>query len=264
MNILVSVDEGFLRPLKIMLLSMSKSNKDVDVYLLYSSLSEASIAGLDKFCLDSCGGYKLHPINASGFFEGVPLSKQYPKVELYFRLAAAHILPKSVERILYMDADIVVQGSLKELYELDLQGHPIALTSDRYYFCDDVVRTKAKLGLGDEHIYFNTGVILIDTAKYRECFPMKNILDFIEKNKEKIFFFDQDTLNCLAGDNRILIDEKWNYQGYSFEKNTAQEMAEKVVIHFVDLPKPWSEGYKNETLLTIFDSFSKELSQKEE
>ena len=49
-------------------------------------------------------------------------AKRYP-VEIYFRLFASLYLPSSVDRVLYLDTDIVVINNLKELYEMDFSGN---------------------------------------------------------------------------------------------------------------------------------------------
>ncbi len=243
MNLLISVCEDFFEPVKVMLHSAGRYNSNLQVYLIYSSLSMEKVEELEKFVETECGG-KLHAILADGYFEDVPLSEQYKKPELYFRLLAPYILPQEMDRILYMDADIVVNGALDDFYNQEFDGEYFAVVRDRFEFCDVVVEQKKKLGLKEEDVYFNSGVILFQLKEFREHITLDMIMDFIEKNREKLVYFDQDILNCLAKDHKKLCDEKYNFQAYPLEELDAKWVErENIVIHYTDLPKPWDKAY---------------------
>jgi len=243
MNILISVCEVFLKPAKIMLFSLAKYHDDLNIYLLYSSLSEESIHEFRVYLEDKCHA-TLYPIQAFGYFENIPLSEQYSKPEIYFRLLAPYILPESIDRILYLDADIIINGSLHELYEQDFEGAYAAVIKDRFDFCDEVVLQKKKLGMIDSDVYFNSGVMLMNLSVFRENIKLNDIMDFIEEHRDKLFYFDQDILNCLLLEHKKLCDLQYNFQAYPFEKLDLFEIIKTTtVLHYTDQPKPWNPEY---------------------
>ncbi|MBP2660068.1 MAG: glycosyl transferase family 8 [Firmicutes bacterium] len=131
---------------------------------------------------------------------------------------APYILPESIDRILYLDADIIINGSLHELYEQDFEGAYAAVIKDRFDFCDEVVLQKQKLGMIDSDVYFNSGVMLMNLSVFRENIKLNDIMEFIEEHRDKLFYFDQDILNCLLLEHKKLCDLQYNFQAYPFEK----------------------------------------------
>lgn len=243
MNILISVCEAFLSPAKVMLYSLSRYNDGLTVYLIYSSLTEEQIDSLSEFVHRQCNG-KLIAIYAGKYFTDVPLSEQYGKPELYYRLLAPYILPIELERILYLDADIIVNGSLAEFYTQSFDGEYVAVVKDRFDFCDEVVAQKKKLGLTEEDVYFNSGVILFNLEEFRKNISLNTIFDFIKENRDRLFYFDQDILNCLLLHHKKLCDQKYNFQAYPFEELNMEEIeANTIVLHYTDVPKPWKPVY---------------------
>lgn len=251
MNILISVCESFLTPVKVMLYSLSRHNSGLCIYFFHGSLTLGQLAGLNEFVEEKCNA-KLNVIEASDYFKDIPLSEQYSKPELYYRLLAPYILPQELERILYMDADMIVNASLSEFYHQSFDGAYAALVSDRFYFCDEVQEQKKKLGMKAEDIYFNSGLILFNLKLFRDNISLADIMDFIKENKEKLFYFDQDILNCLLLGHKKLCDEKFNFQAYPFEDLTLEDIENTVVLHYTDRPKPWEPSYRGNLAYPYF------------
>lgn len=111
-------------------------------------------------------------------------------ISTFFRLFLCTILPKDVERCIYLDCDTVVRHSLKELWEMDLEGKIVGAVddcrSDRY---------KTELGLSTESTYTNNGVLLIDLKSWREIQVEKEFLQFIIEHNGDITYVDQGVLN---------------------------------------------------------------------
>lgn len=127
MNILLTLDENYLLPCKVMLDSLFASNPaetDVTVYLLHSAIPAEKLEELASFC--AALGAALRPIAVdAALFESAPTSKRYPK-EMYYRLLSPLILPREVERVLYLDPDMLIINPLRPLWEMDLYGKAFA------------------------------------------------------------------------------------------------------------------------------------------
>lgn len=116
LNIAAALNCNFVRYTYVMLISLFE-NQDEDVqihiYLLQSELLES-----EKMCLEnlvtSYGGY-LHwlQIDLSYFPKSCTEFANWP-VESFYRLALPELLPKEMERILYIDVDIIINHSLRD------------------------------------------------------------------------------------------------------------------------------------------------------
>lgn len=242
MNILITINENFLFPAKVMLYSLAKYHRDLRIFMIYSEFSDEQLAELKEFVKQKCHA-EFVPVMVENIFKDAPLSEQYGKPELYYRLMTPYVLPAELDRVLYMDADIIIKGDLSLFYEQDLEGAYAAFVKDRYDFCEEVVAQKKKLGLSDEDTYFNSGVILFDLKAFRENIKLEDILEFIKENRDALRFFDQDTFNVLLRKHKKLCEERYNFQVYPFEDLNIQDVKDMVVVHFTDLPKPWDEKY---------------------
>lgn len=243
MNLLISICESFLTPAKVMLYSLARFHEDVDIYLLYSSLSQEDIYDLELFLINKCKA-RLYPVCASGFFTNVPLSSRYKKPELYYRILAPYLLPAELDRVLYLDADIIINGSLNEFYYQNFENNYAAAVRDRFENIDKVVVLKEKLGLKKEDSYFNSGVLLFNLALFRKEITLEDIMALIEEKREALRYFDQDVLNCLLKNHIKLCGQEYNTQTYPFDQSSLSDIKDAaVVIHYTGLPKPWSPEY---------------------
>jgi len=158
-------------------------------------------------------------------------SNAHLSLPTYYRLVIPDIKNK-LDRAIYMDCDIAVKSSLKELLNIDLSDNFIAGVID-------VGASKHSQRLG-VHDYFNAGVLVIDLKKWRDNDITQKIFKWIGENKEKIVLHDQDIINAFF-ENRIKeIDEKWNTQFLrDFDKEAKLKLREANIIHYVDRKKPW-------------------------
>ena len=93
------------------------------VYLLHRSIPRQKLDGLGESL--KMHGWELCPISGGEPVFQAPVTKQYPQ-EMYYRLLAGHLLPREVNRVLYLDPDILVINPLKPLWQMDLQGNLFA------------------------------------------------------------------------------------------------------------------------------------------
>lgn len=167
MNLLLTLDENYLMPCKVMLNSFFTSNSneaDVTVYLLHSAIPAEKLKELSDFC--SCFGAKLRSISVdAALFENAPTSRRYPK-EMYYRLLSPLILPQELNRVLYLDPDMLIINPLRPLWELNLYGKTFAAAS--HTGLTEMANEINNVRLDTAHEYFNSGVMLIVWRKYLE------------------------------------------------------------------------------------------------
>lgn len=171
------------------------------------------------------------------------------------RLFMSKILPESVDKILYMDADTIVRGSLKELWELDLQGKTLGMciepTVNR--------RRKNELGLETKY-YYNSGVLLVDLKRWRQIKAEELMVNFYRERNGNLFAPDQDIINGALKDEICPILPKYNFCNiyyqypywflcklvkpleYISEREFEDSVNHSVIIHFLGEERPWRKG----------------------
>lgn len=251
MNILVTLNETYVEPLKVMLWSLFFNNpgETFCVYLMHSSISEQKIAELETFI--SGKKQRLSVICVQdGWFVEAPIVMHYSK-EMYYRLLAYQVLPKELDKVLYLDPDILVINSIKELYDTDLNGYLYAAS----YHDNAPVKgiNMLRLKAYEMEAYFNSGVLLMNLPRQREEVSEKEIYEFIAKHKGRLLLPDQDVLNALYGGEIKKISEiRYNYdarhyQYYKLLSNGETDidyiMRYTSILHFCGKKKPWQKDY---------------------
>ena len=253
MNLLLTLDENYLLPCKVMLDSFFASNpneRGVTVYLLHSAIPAERLEELSGFC--SIFGAELKPITVDmALFENAPTSKRYPK-EMYYRLLSPLILPREVERVLYLDPDMLIINPLRPLWELNLYGKTFAAAS--HTGLTEMANEINQVRLDTEHEYFNSGVMLIDLNAARKLVTAEDVFGCVSKYEKELILPDQDVFNILYGSQTMPIDDVvWNYDVRNYSKYLIRStgkhdlnwvMQNTAVLHFCGKNKPWHEEYK--------------------
>lgn len=163
-------------------------------------------------------------------FDHFKLSAHF-SIAVYFRLLATEVLPKELEKVLYLDSDLVVIGSLHELYNLDISEYALAAWGH------PIVSTKKRLEMQSDR-YFNSGVMLINLQAWRCDQIALRACDFVKKHPQKIKFPDQDALNKIVDGNFLHLPQKWNAL-VDLSTGQSQVNEETAIAHFVGSLKPW-------------------------
>ena len=163
-------------------------------------------------------------------------------IDTYTRIWLGDFFPAEVNRVLYLDADIVVVGDIGELWNTDLAGSLMGAVD--IPGSDQGVR---RLGMRAEDGYFNAGMLLIDVEQWRATRAEQSILDYINAWPERLEY-DQDALNACFRSRTRRLDYKWNVIRPFFREPLALPLAraeieavrrDAVVIHFNGGSKPW-------------------------
>lgn len=251
MNILVTLDSNYLRPLKIMLKSLflNNQNERFTIFLLHSSIKDEELIDLNNFI--NKNGSILEVLNVdNSFFSNAPSHMYYTK-EMYYRLLAFKFLPDDIDRILYLDPDILVINQVADLYNIDLEEYLYAAAYHDIVGFKEI--NKVRFYPYEIHAYYNTGVLLMNLNLQRKYIDENSIFNFVELNHEHLTLPDQDVFNALFSKQIKSLDEKfYNYDVRYFtyykmaskgEWDMEQVMRNTVILHFCGKAKPWNKGY---------------------
>lgn len=171
----------------------------------------------------------------------LPLGGHYAK-ETYVRLWLADFFPSTIERILYLDSDIVVVGNVGNLWNTDIGDAVVgAVTIPGSTRC-------ASCGVPEQFGYFQAGVLIINLKQWRDSRVPAQLRHWIAHNHQKIVDVDQDVLNACLYERRHPIPYIWNvivpfYFNYhplripDSEIRATRQNAR--IIHFNGPSKPW-------------------------
>jgi len=172
---------------------------------------------------------------------------------------------KDIDRVVYLDCDLVVLNDITTLYDTDLLDFPLAACLDFWLtggppfappivgwgiedwqkFLRDVVR------LADRKAYFNAGVLVMDLKRFRNTGLFHAAEEFLEQTNYKTVYVDQDALNHVANGAFVRLDSRWNVLASRREtdRNNADcenaasapsSDSEPWIIHYAGPYKPWS------------------------
>ena len=239
-NIAFAIDVKYTPHLETLIKSICYYNKNVNFYVLHNDIPQEWFEGIR--CKLEKMGNNLFSIHISDdIFKDYKTLEHISSSSSYYRL----MIPKLINqaRVLYLDADIIVNESLSDFYYRDLNGAPVGVVKD--------------YGIG-EHFpfpyldasvsrnYFNSGVLLIDCVKWRNEGLVDILLQTLEKYGDQVLYGDQCILN-------IVLREKAKY--YSFNENAQVQYIEAIkqqygtnqvkldippiIIHYAAKHKPW-------------------------
>lgn len=177
------------------------------------------------------------------YFAQLPTNRLWSSA-IYYRFIMAEILSQTTSTMLYLDADVVCQGDISALLELDFKNSVVAAVPERdatwWAHQAEVLDCKA-LAQG----YFNSGVMLINLDAWRSEAVFEHILRLAASPhlQATLTFYDQDLLNLALVDKKIFLNNVYNTQySLNYELNEAKRKSASsscIFMHFIGPTKPW-------------------------
>jgi lipopolysaccharide biosynthesis glycosyltransferase len=259
-------DDGFAEILGVSMESLFKNNEDLDeiqVSILDSGISEGNKERIKTICEKY---HRALPI----FLEAKDISQELNmeiatdrgSLSQYARLFIEQDLPKDLERVLYLDCDIIIAQPIRELWNLDMHDKTIAALNDafsRYY--------RKNIDLEPEDVMFNSGVMLIDLKRWRALRIEQKLLRFIEKKHGRVQQGDQGALNAVLSHDVYCFHPRFNsvtiFYDFSYEEllvyrkpagkyyskaEIIESIEHPVIIHFTTSflsQRPWVKGCRH-------------------
>jgi lipopolysaccharide biosynthesis glycosyltransferase len=242
-RVLFCCDPGYFQHVAAALASLVENNdrRDLDIHVVTSRRDPA----LEQKLAATIGGARNAQLQFHGF-EWSPDARwptsHHVTRDAYLRLFAADILPLSIDRILYLDADLLVISDLSPLWELDIGDHALAAAPDPF-------EDGAALGLPTGARYVNSGVMLLNLARWRATAALERMSDYVRREGDRLAYHDQDALNAVLAGEIMTIDYRWNLPARLWrlprgetprdQEQVRGAMLRPAVIHFTTARKPW-------------------------
>ncbi len=242
MNIVFAVNDGYASKLGVAIVSILENNKNekFNFYILSSDFSEKSQSLIEKIKQKYQNFTIKYIIPDHSLFDGLKLNIEYISVETYYRYVIANILPH-ISKALYLDADLVVNGSLTDLYNLNLKNFYCAGVKDSHI---EKIGYKAQIGFSDSDLYINAGVLLLNLSAIRKDNIVEKLFHNTKKLADKILYQDQDIINITFKNNIKELDSVFNFATINV-KEEKDKRNSAIIIHYTGKRKPWHKGCKN-------------------
>ena len=255
LNILCATDDYYVPYCGVMLTSLfdSNSDKDVNVFVIIDKpLSKANKNRFQRLSARYGQTIEYVMIDKNRLLRFPTKGMDYWSIAMYYRIFAEELLPKELDRVLYLDCDIIVRGSLSPLWDIDMTDKAVGVVPDIFTFYDDCYK---RLQYPQDAGYFNSGVLLMNLKYWRQNKICQQCLNYLCKNYERLFANDQDVLNAVLWNRKMQLPIKYNYQVQflkdyfyhqeipTLQKEILQTKENPIVIHYALPIKPWNILY---------------------
>lgn len=232
-NVCLACDNNYAKYAGVVIASVlanSKQEENLNFYILDGGIEEDKKSEiLELKSIKDCE-IEFIQIDESMFEDYKKVqTHQYLSLAAYYRLKLSTLLPQ-VDKIIYFDCDIVVNSSLKELFETELGENIVG-----------GVRDINKRMLKKNPNYVNSGMLVMDLKKIREQGIEQEFYNWTNENIDSINMGDQQIINEVLKGRIQIVDDEWNVQSSNFTNRSSYTKHPRV-IHYVARRKPWHFG----------------------
>lgn len=276
MNILLSADNNYAPLTGVLIQSLLKNNEkefdEISIFVLDGGISSNNKNKLQTICNSFNIKTNLNFIQY-GNIEDIVGMKMSTSISFtsYARLFAESLLPKDIDKVLYLDVDAIIVDSLKEVYNLDISEYYVAAVED---MGPEYINNF--LGLPEFTTHYNAGFLLINLKKWREDNLERKFIDCIVEHNGQVYHNDQGVINIVCKDKILKLSLEYNIHSPFFEvgydnilkfygvsEYYTKEIGENAIkhpvfIHFVQFVygRPWFTNAKNHPLRELFDYYA--------
>ena len=231
-NVCLSCDENYAQYAGVVIASIlanAKAKDNLHFYILDGNISNDSKEKILSLKYIKDCEIEFIQVNEQDFedYKNIP-NHNYITISTYYRLKLASLIP-DVDKIIYLDCDVIVCSSLAVLFNTNLQENIFGGVWD------------IDLRLRNNPKYVNAGVLLMDLNKIREQGIESIFLEYAQQNWQNIQLGDQGIINDVLKGKILNIDERYNVQSECFIRRSSFTK-NPVIIHYIGSQKPWHFG----------------------
>lgn len=258
MHIAFCTDTTYVMPTGIALLSVCENNKEEDItfHLVITDEGkiESDINQKVQPLLDIVAQYNkkavVYRMAEEQIAQFVCSGEKYVSTTAFSRIFLPELLADDIKKVLYLDGDLVCDGSLKDLWIIELpENCPMGAVVDSNYASPSFHKIAE---ISNSAHYINSGVLLINLDYWRQHNCIKELVDVA--NEKKYPMLDQDTLNNVFQNKIKYLPIKYNLQlvtlldgvdnchvTLEFYDEIKDAIEKPVIIHYLTGNKPWKD-----------------------
>ncbi len=231
-----TVNDSYAQHCCVAMVSALENNKSeqLDIYIFTDYFSEKTRQLFEETVKRYGENHRIFfVIVDDSALKGLRLNIEYITHHTYYRFLLPNLLP-DLDRILYLDSDLVVDGPLRRLWETPLDGYLSAGVSDTWI---EQFNYKYRIGMAKQELYINAGVILMNLDLMRkEQIPDLLMQTALAKGRQ-LDYQDQDVINLVL---RGRIKEVPGIYNHMASDDNSRQGRKPVIIHYNGDVKPWS------------------------
>jgi len=245
--VLFCIDGNYWQHLGVSIASLLETNPRNVFRIIVVSASEmdhAEVVKLSSLVEPERGSIETIVYSQAAKYQHLP-THSHLTFAMYLRLFMTEYLDQSLDKVLYLDSDIVICSDISDLWNISLEDCYLGAAPEPY---DE--RQREPLGFSSTDLYINSGVMLIDLKKWRSNNVLSEILSFAQDNQHALVFSpDQDLINSVFRGKIKNIGYQWNWQALfprfspselSMDKATFASLKRSPrLVHFTSRYKPW-------------------------
>jgi len=252
LDIVFGIDDGYTDPLIVTAYSVIKNNlsfNEIYFHIITNGVSKNNQKKIKNLEGTFSGIHFDFTLVDDTPFKEFPLNIKHISPISYGRFLIADIFG-TLEKVLYLDADILVLGDLSELWSVDIRDNCIA-GSHKQYINRQFPGYKESIGLSQDSIYINSGVMLMNLKRIRRLNKTQELLANAKKLKDTVRIQDQDIINITFNGEIKNVHKKYNYTDSDRREASLRE-EEVVIVHFNTQNKPWGSDFLNNDTNKLF------------
>lgn len=248
-NICFVTDDNYVQHVGVAIASILQNADDDEYFDFY--IFDDGIKEINKDKLNTFNSSKVSVkyVDLSGIQHDFSTLKQtvpYISKTSYYKFIIADSLP-DIDKIIYLDGDLVVKESLWNLYNINLNKFLICAVEDigYSYWCNYKEELKLKFKC------MNSGVMLINCDLWRKENLSQKFIECAKDHDKVGFGQDQPVLNYVMKDRVKFIPYKWNVQDSFYRKEPErinninceaiiEATNQPAIIHYTYIEKPWN------------------------
>ncbi len=237
LNIAFCVNDVYADKVAVVMASLLENNpySFFNIYIFSSDLTEKNLIRLNKLHL-KYSNFSIKKISvATEKFNSLKLKIDYISIETYYRYLIADLLP-DVDKILYLDADVIIRREITSFYDINLEGLYLAGVEDLFI---KEINYRQKLGFSENELYINAGVLLMNLEYMRADKIGERLLLETQRLGNKIEYQDQDVLNLVCRGKIKQVDSIYNFTIQNIKKEK-RKLKYACIIHYTGKKKPWT------------------------
>lgn len=249
-NICLSTDDNYSKYAGVVICSILLNSKDSEIlnfYILDGDISEDNKNKIEL--LKNIRDFNLKFVKIDeNLFETYKQTKTHSYISLssFYILKLASLLP-DIEKVLYLDCDVIVNDNIEQLYNTNITD----------YYAAGVIDIAMKSSgwvppLENGNLYFNSGVLLFNLKKIRQDNIEQKFEEYTAKNIDNIRVGDQQIINIICQGKIKQLQSAWNVQSSNFI-NRSDYTNHPKIVHYVGKQKPWLFGSMNYWKNLYFD-----------
>jgi lipopolysaccharide biosynthesis glycosyltransferase len=242
-HIVLTFDDRYWAPAYAMMRSLclfTFRRKDIRFHLFHRPITPGHWAWIEKIHTEFGAEIISYDIDANRTFTSIAKRAHYNarlSNIVYARILFSELLPAEVERVLYLDCDMMARAPIERLYDIDMQGFPLAAVPD---YVGAQIMTRRSLidprGIFDPAMrYFNAGMLLIDMVKWRQMDILGKFEQAITDGTLAKIYYDQDFLNLTFRENWLELHQFWNLH----DPRPSHMALNPHLVHYTGDKKPW-------------------------